>query len=48
MRAKVTFNAGAPTPKKKSYQTPTIKTLGSVRKLTLKTGSNVDGLGGFM
>lgn len=48
MRAKVTFNEGPSKPKKKSYQTPAIKNLGSVRKLTLKTGSNVDGLGGFM
>ncbi len=36
-----------PSPKK-AYKTPTLKVLGNVKKLTLKTGSNVDGLGGFL
>ena len=33
---------------KKAYKTPKLKVLGSVKKLTLKTGSDVDGMGGFM
>ncbi len=33
---------------KKMYKTPTLKSLGSVKKLTLKMGSNVDGMGGFV
>ncbi|MGF7216580.1 hypothetical protein GGR92_002747 [Spirosoma lacussanchae] len=32
---------------KKVYKTPRLKTLGSVKKLTLKVGSNVDGFGSF-
>lgn len=31
---------------KKAYQTPRLKKLGDVRKLTLKTGSDADGFGG--
>ncbi|WP_168207761.1 hypothetical protein [Spirosoma sp. KCTC 42546] len=31
---------------KKAYQAPRVKSLGNVKKLTLKTGSNVDGFGG--
>lgn len=31
---------------KKAYRKPQLKTLGSVRQLTLKIGSNTDGLGG--
>lgn len=37
----------APLPKK-TYKTPRLKTLGSVKKLTLKMGSNVDSMGGFV
>ncbi|QDK80199.1 lasso RiPP family leader peptide-containing protein [Spirosoma sp. KCTC 42546] len=33
-------------PAKKAYQTPKLTGLGNVKKLTLKTGSNVDGFGG--
>lgn len=44
MNAK-TLHISAPTPKK-AYKTPKLKTLGNVKKLTLKTGSNTDGLGG--
>ncbi len=33
---------------KKTYKTPKIKSLGCVKKLTLKMGSNVDGMGGFV
>ena len=32
---------------KKTYKSPTLKLLGSVKKLTLKLASNVDGMGGF-
>lgn len=32
---------------KKAYRTPELKRVGSVKKLTLKTGSNTDGFGGF-
>ncbi|WP_461148253.1 hypothetical protein [Spirosoma pulveris] len=32
---------------KKAYKAPKIKSLGSVRQLTLKTGSAVDGFGSF-
>lgn len=32
---------------KKAYTKPKIKTLGSVRSLTLKTGSATDGFGSF-
>ncbi len=32
---------------KRTYSTPKIKKLGSVRQLTLKTGSNTDGFGNF-
>ncbi len=31
---------------KKAYQKPQLKTLGSVQQLTLKIGSNIDGMGG--
>jgi hypothetical protein len=31
---------------KKTYQTPVLKKIGSVRKLTLKAGSQVDAFGG--
>ncbi|WP_168207730.1 hypothetical protein [Spirosoma sp. KCTC 42546] len=34
------------TASKRTYQTPRVKSLGNVKKLTLKTGSNVDGFGG--
>ena len=33
---------------KKAYKTPKLKALGNVKKLTLKVGSNVDGMGGFL
>lgn len=33
--------------RKKAYSAPKIKTLGNVKKLTLKTGSSVDGFGTF-
>ena len=36
-----------PSPKK-AYKTPKLKVLGNVKKLTLKVGSNVDGMGGFL
>ncbi|WP_169750810.1 hypothetical protein [Spirosoma radiotolerans] len=32
---------------KKSYKTPAVKWLGSVKKLTLKSGSATDGFGTF-
>lgn len=32
---------------KKTYHAPRLRKLGSVKKLTLKTGSNSDGFGGF-
>ncbi|WP_170069423.1 hypothetical protein [Spirosoma pollinicola] len=32
---------------KKAYKTPRLKALGSVKKLTLKSGSAVDGFGTF-
>ncbi len=35
----------APSPKK-AYKTPKLKTLGNVKKLTLKIGSNTDSMGG--
>lgn len=35
------------TPSKKAYKTPRLKALGSVKKLTLKIGSNTDMQGGF-
>ncbi|CCH54018.1 hypothetical protein BN8_03156 [Fibrisoma limi BUZ 3] len=31
---------------KKAYKSPKLKVLGSVKKLTLKIGSNTDGFGG--
>ena len=31
---------------KRAYKQPKMKTLGSVKQLTLKVGSNVDGQGG--
>ena len=34
-------------PAKKAYKTPKLKTLGNVKKLTLKSGSSVDGFGTF-
>ncbi|GAB2593448.1 hypothetical protein GCM10027190_47150 [Spirosoma areae] len=34
-------------PSKKTYKTPKINALGSVQKLTLKGGSNMDGMGTF-
>ncbi len=37
----------APLPRK-TYKAPKLKSLGSVKKLTLKVGSNVDGMGGFV
>ncbi len=33
---------------KKTYQKPELKTLGSVQQLTLKMGSNTDGMGGHL
>ena len=36
----------APVPKK-TYKAPKLKVLGNVKKLTLKSGSNVDGMGSF-
>ncbi|SOD78638.1 hypothetical protein [Spirosoma fluviale] len=33
--------------RKKAYRTPTLKALGNVKKITLKTGSSVDGFGTF-
>lgn len=33
---------------KKAYYKPQLKTLGSVKQLTLKVGSNTDGLGGHL
>ncbi|WP_461150055.1 hypothetical protein [Spirosoma pulveris] len=36
------------TPKpKRAYKSPKLKTLGNVKKLTLKTGSATDGFGSF-
>ncbi|WP_198045092.1 hypothetical protein [Spirosoma montaniterrae] len=35
-------------PPKKAYKTPKLNVLGNLKKLTLKTGSNVDGMGGFI
>ena len=35
-----------PSPKK-TYKTPRLKLLGNVKKLTLKVGSNTDGMGSF-
>lgn len=32
---------------KKAYKTPKLKVLGNVKKLTLKVGSNTDGMGAF-
>ncbi len=40
------LHIGAASPKK-TYKTPRLKSLGSVKNLTLKLGSNVDGMGGF-
>ncbi|WP_460914748.1 hypothetical protein [Spirosoma areae] len=33
-------------PPKRAYKTPRMKTVGSVQKLTLKSGSNTDSFGG--
>lgn len=33
---------------KKTYTKPKLKVLGNVKKLTLKVGSNTDGMGGFL
>ncbi|WP_461149835.1 hypothetical protein [Spirosoma pulveris] len=33
--------------RKKAYHAPKLKPLGNVKKLTLKTGSSVDGFGSF-
>ncbi|WP_425290925.1 hypothetical protein [Spirosoma linguale] len=33
--------------RKRAYSTPKLKSLGNVKKLTLKTGSSVDGFGSF-
>ncbi|WP_461068980.1 hypothetical protein [Spirosoma horti] len=41
-----TVHISAPTPKK-AYKTPKLKSLGSVKKLTLKSGSATDGFGSF-
>lgn len=45
MNKTTTYTATLPV--KKAYKTPKINAVGSVRKLTLKMGSNVDGMGGF-
>ncbi|WP_460938960.1 hypothetical protein [Spirosoma humi] len=42
-----TVHISAPAPKK-AYKTPKLKSLGSVKKLTLKSGSAVDGFGTFV
>lgn len=47
METKLKPHTGLIKPAKKAYQTPKLKGLGSVEKLTLKLGSNVDGMGGF-
>lgn len=47
MQNNFTSLTGVAKPKRRSYQAPTIQVLGSVKKLTLKLGSNVDGMGGF-
>jgi hypothetical protein len=45
---KSTKNPSLTTPQpKRAYQSPRLKTLGSVKHLTLKTGSAVDGFGTF-
>ncbi|WP_461148095.1 lasso RiPP family leader peptide-containing protein [Spirosoma pulveris] len=36
-----------PSPKKKVYQKPVLTVLGSIKRLTLKSGSSVDGFGTF-
>ena len=48
MNSKSTTHIRATKSGKKVYQTPKLQPLGSVKKLTLKLGSNVDGMGGFM
>ena len=45
MRTKKKAYTATPTAKK-AYKTPKLIVLGNVKKLTLKTGSNVDGFGG--
>lgn len=45
MSTKKTVHIAAPAPKK-AYKAPKLTVLGSVKKLTLKAGSNVDGFGG--
>lgn len=42
-----TVHTSVPTPKR-AYKSPKLKVLGNVKKLTLKVGSNTDGLGGFL
>ncbi|WP_198175048.1 hypothetical protein [Spirosoma arboris] len=37
-----------PSSPKKAYQSPRVKSLGNVQKLTLKTGSNTDTFGGHL
>ncbi|ADB42558.1 hypothetical protein Slin_6601 [Spirosoma linguale DSM 74] len=46
MSKKAIHHISASVPKK-AYKTPRIKSLGSVKQLTLKTGSAVDGFGTF-
>ncbi len=48
MKTKAITYSRATKPARKAYQAPTLQVLGSVKKLTLKLGSNVDGMGGFM
>ncbi len=48
MKLKATIDIRATKSAKKAYQPPTLQVLGSVKKLTLKLGSNVDGMGGFI
>ncbi|ADB42055.1 hypothetical protein [Spirosoma linguale] len=43
-RKKIDFTPPKP---KRGYKTPKLKPLGNVKKLTLKTGSSVDGFGSF-
>ncbi|WP_157815954.1 lasso RiPP family leader peptide-containing protein [Spirosoma pollinicola] len=46
MKSRSTQRNTAPSPRK-TYQTPALKNLGSVKKLTLKSGSATDGFGTF-
>ncbi len=48
MKIKATAYIRAGKAAKKAYQAPKLQVLGSVKKLTLKMGSNADGMGGFI